>query len=75
MSLYFGRCVVLFDNSCSLFVQLSDEHQFALMTITFFGCIISIICLLMSFITFSYFRSVPSMSQMFHAYFHWYSNL
>lgn len=38
--------------------QLSDEHQFALMTITFFGCIISIICLLMSFITFSYFRNL-----------------
>ncbi|XP_048757529.2 adhesion G protein-coupled receptor L3-like isoform X2 [Ostrea edulis] len=38
--------------------QLSQEHEFALMTITYFGCFISIICLLLSLITFSYFRNL-----------------
>ncbi|XP_062578601.1 adhesion G protein-coupled receptor L2-like [Saccostrea cucullata] len=38
--------------------QLSVEHEFALMTITFIGCSISIICLLLSFITFFYFRNL-----------------
>jgi len=39
-------------------MQISDGHSFSLALITYCGCIISIVCLFLAFITFSCFKSV-----------------
>ncbi|GFN79102.1 adhesion g protein-coupled receptor l2 [Plakobranchus ocellatus] len=47
-------------------VELSEEHELALRVITFVGCIISIVCLLLAWITFTIFKNLQCERNTIH---------
>ena len=46
------------DECCVRVMQISETHSFSLALITYTGCVISIICLMLAFATFVCFKSV-----------------